>query len=358
MYTVLSLKQMPLFEEYHRTESEFTLEDNMENILDSLTGLVSRKYMIGYAKFLIANKKPFRLCILDLDNFKQINDNYGHINGDLVLQKTSHDLMDYVGPSGLCGRFGGDEYLIILYGEYNYDDIYSFLRNMFHDAKSTCKNVFRKTLKFDDFCPFITATLGCASYPEDASNYEDLFLNADKALYRGKTKGRNCFIIYLEEKHKDIDISKMRKKSIFDSITRMYHLIDLNITPNKKIKRVFDVVKDYISSVDVAYIDDNGLCEDLGAQFDVSSIDSMLDFNGQYFVSERHTIKSKKLYNKLKEIDISSIIVQKCIFNKNCYGYVMIFDKNIQHIWQEEDCLVAVICANVIAQIKFILDKN
>ena len=352
MYTVLSLKQMPLFEEYHRTESEFTLQDNMENILDSLTGLVTRKYMIGYAKFLISNKKSFRLCILDLDNFKQINDNYGHVNGDLVLQKTSHDLMDYVGPSGLCGRFGGDEYLIILYGEYNYDDTHAFLRNMFHDAKSSCNNVFRKALKFDDFSPFVTATLGSASFPEDATNYEDLFLNADKALYRGKTKGRNCFIIYSEEKHGSIDISKMRKKSIFDSITRMYHLIDLNISTSKKIKRVFDVVKDYISSIDVAYITANGECEDLAAKFDTTSIDSLLDFNGQYFVTERHTIKSKKLYNKLKEMEISSIIVQKCMFNKKSYGYVLIYDKNIQHIWQEEDCLVAFICSNVIAEIK------
>ncbi|MBQ7305434.1 MAG: GGDEF domain-containing protein, partial [Clostridia bacterium] len=82
-------------------------------MVDSLTGLVSRKYMIGFIQHLIENGVPFTLALLDLDNFKFINDTYGHKIGDGVLAGLAGDLEKYLEDYGIAGRYGGDEFLII-----------------------------------------------------------------------------------------------------------------------------------------------------------------------------------------------------------------------------------------------------
>ncbi len=67
---------------------------------------------------------------------------------------------------------------------------------------------------------YVTATLGSASYPENATDFELLFGIMDKALYRGKSKGRNCFIIYVLEKHMYLDMNALNKHTLFDSYVR------------------------------------------------------------------------------------------------------------------------------------------
>ena len=318
MYTVEFLKKIPYFEEYHQTESNFSLEENLENIIDSLTGLISRKYIIGYANYLIKVKSPFRLAIIDLDNFKQINDNYGHTNGDKVLQTTASDLRENVSDKGLCGRFGGDEYLLVINGLLVYDEIYEFIRKMFQTPKDgSCSNAFRKSLKFSDFQPFITATLGVAQYPTDADNYSDLFLCADKALYRGKMKGRNCYIIYLKDKHEGIDISALKKKSTLDAITRLTHFTSNNNgTVHNKIKRNVEFLREFISAAGTCYIEKNGHCKDLNVDFLPEEIDELLD-SIDFTYAKRildlgsgHGIISNKLYERsgaeIVALDISS----------------------------------------------------
>ena len=360
MYTVEFLKKIPYFEEYHQTESNFSLEENLENIIDSLTGLISRKYIIGYANYLIKVKSPFRLAIIDLDNFKQINDNYGHTNGDKVLQTTASDLRKNVSDKGLCGRFGGDEYLLVINGLLVYDEIYEFIRKMFQTPKDgSCSNAFRKSLKFSDFQPFITATLGVAQYPTDADNYSDLFLCADKALYRGKMKGRNCYIIYLKDKHEGIDISALKKKSTLDAITRLTHFTSNTCgTVHNKIKRNVEFLREFISAAGTCYIEKNGHCKDLNVDFLPEEIDELLDFNNQFFCNQRSAIMDNTIFPKIKAVGISAFIVQKCVFNNTSYGYIIIYDNEIQHIWQEEDLLVSYCAAHLIGELKFLNELN
>lgn len=355
MYSIGFLKDIPYFEEYHKIESSFTIEDNFENILDSLTGLISRKYIIGYAKYLIEQKSPFRLMIIDLDNFKQINDNYGHNNGDKVLRTTSLDLMRFIGKRGLCGRFGGDEYLVVLNGDFDYNSIYDIIRQMFQTPKDgTCSNVFRKTLKYNDFQPFITATLGAVQYPEDAITYDDLFLAADKALYRGKEKGRNCYIIYLKDKHEHIDINKLKKKSILDGITRLNHFAE-----NKdddiclRVRKIFEFLREFISSNGTYYIEPSGYCRGFNIYFNPEYIDELLNDNKQFVCSQRVNIIENKLFDSIKEANVSAFILQKCVFNGEAHGYIIVFDKEIHHIWQEEDALITYCAAHLIAELKY-----
>ena len=81
-------------------------------LLDSLTGVISRQYILDFVKNLV--ETPFAMCMMDLDNFTYINDNYGHKAGDICLKTIAENLRVCVGEDGLVSRFGGDEFIILL----------------------------------------------------------------------------------------------------------------------------------------------------------------------------------------------------------------------------------------------------
>lgn len=171
---------------------------SVERPKDNLTQVYSREVIIDYATSLIRRKIPFSFGIVDIDNFKYVNDTYGHLSGDKILKTVSTRLMKLIGTIGAVGRFGGDEFLLVMPHLVDYDAVWT-----------TCRSVmmFMNNFEIADFDGlFVTLTIGLARFPENASNYEELFVTADKALYRGKSKGRNCFVIYLPEKHSKINL--------------------------------------------------------------------------------------------------------------------------------------------------------
>ena len=183
MYSAEYLARYPFFRELLETTPLSVMHD-------SLTGLIARPYILRFVHALIDDKTPFVMGMVDLDNFKSINDNYGHRTGDRMLSTVAEDLRVFVGEDGVVGRFGGDEFLFVYFGCTDYDGIHAFLDEMYLSGR-----VFRKDLKFGERTIFSTATVGCAVYPTDADSFDALFALSDKTLYRGKSKGRNCFII-------------------------------------------------------------------------------------------------------------------------------------------------------------------
>ena len=184
--------------------SNFLFED--KNSIDSLTGVYNRAVLVEYINFLVANDVPFSLAIVDIDNFKYVNDTYGHPSGDKILIEVSSRLKEIVGDSGTVGRFGGDEFLIVYPEISSYEDIWK-----------KCRNIMKMMNNFEikEFQGlFITVTIGVSRFPEDDKNYEGLLEIADKALYFGKNKGRNCFIIYSLEKHAGIQLRGKKDKTL------------------------------------------------------------------------------------------------------------------------------------------------
>ena len=88
-------------------------EIRLDEILDPLTGILSRTYALQFVHHLIREKKPFTFTMIDLDNSKLLNDTYGHGAGDKVLVTVANALAKYTNGYGLAGRFGGDELLLI-----------------------------------------------------------------------------------------------------------------------------------------------------------------------------------------------------------------------------------------------------
>ena len=124
MYDAAYLSVYPFFEKAFRDRP-------LSAVLDSLTGVVSRACMIEFLHDLVDRKQVFTVGMIDVDNFKSYNDNYGHRIGDLVLQHVGRSLIEYMGNRGVVGRFGGDEFLVVAFIGNDYETVHSFYEHLF-----------------------------------------------------------------------------------------------------------------------------------------------------------------------------------------------------------------------------------
>ena len=246
---------------------------------DSLTGLIARKYMLEFIRDLIERRVPFTLGIIDLDNFKSINDHYGHATGDGVLSQLGQTLRDCVGPDGLAGRFGGDELLMVYFKSNAYQHIHDLYDSFFSGGR-----LLRRTYTVNGHALFITGTVGSASYPEDAKDYDSLFAKVDKTLYRGKSKGRNCYIIYVEGKHGHLEIPKLAKHSLYDTLREMAEAFDQGVDTEEKLRWGFAPIRENLRMNTLMYLDGEGRLRDVisGQDLGVTGhVDALME-NGLY----------------------------------------------------------------------------
>lgn len=219
-------------------EDEFFAERDLTYSYDALTGVLNRETILEYGRNLQEQNTPFAMLICDLDNFKYVNDNYGHKVGDKILINVAEGLMKVAEDKAVVGRFGGDEFIIIVPNTVEYDDLWKFCQKV---------NFSVNALNIDELRGAgLTMTVGASRYPLDEQDCEKLFTTADKALYRGKQKGRNCFIIYLPEKHANIKIGEEGKAmfSSMDMNSKIYGIM----THSLNVKENIDGVLRYLSS--------------------------------------------------------------------------------------------------------------
>lgn len=129
------------------------------------------------------------LFVLDIDNFKKINDTMGHAFGDEVLRSIGHGIKMQFRASDIIGRVGGDEFIIFLKGLKDEEIIIreaKKVENFFKDFKAG-----KGYVKYS-----ATASIGCAVFPRDAEDFEGMYKAADKALYKAKQRGKNQLAFY------------------------------------------------------------------------------------------------------------------------------------------------------------------
>ncbi|MBQ9766408.1 MAG: GGDEF domain-containing protein [Lachnospiraceae bacterium] len=164
--------------------------------LDPLTGLYSKKAVAEQIqKQLQIVTGNAALFILDIDNFKDANDNYGHLFGDQVLSKIARVITDVIGANGVAGRFGGDEFIGVITNYTDRDELKGKLRSI----RSRIEYLFANIQDLN-----ITCSIGACEREPDIYDYDTLFAYADKCLYIAKDKGKNRYIIYLKEIHGDL----------------------------------------------------------------------------------------------------------------------------------------------------------
>ena len=128
--------------------------------------------------------RPLSLCIVDLDHFKHVNDTYGHLAGDRVLQSMGKLLLSRFRNTDVRGRWGGEEFAVAFYNEES-----GQARRLLYEA---LKALRKMTFTGDGGETFkVTFSAGVATYPSDAREFDALFRIADECLYRAKENGRN-----------------------------------------------------------------------------------------------------------------------------------------------------------------------
>lgn len=230
-------------------------EISLEEILDPLTGILSRSYSIKFVRSLIAEKIPFTFTIIDLDNFKFINDNYGHSAGDKVLATVAKGLVKFTKDSGLVGRFGGDELLLIDLKNIEDKDKINFFENLFGNSQALRTEVY-----FENGAAFVTGTSGSATYPDDSDDFTELFGLVDKMLYLGKNRGRNCYTIYDEIKHKNIEIHKIAKNGIFTNLHKLKMDLEKHKGFENKLLKAIPQITEVLQMHDLYYVRNDGKC--------------------------------------------------------------------------------------------------
>lgn len=323
---------------------------------DSLTGLYDREVVVEYANHLISKNIPFSLALVDIDNFKNVNDSYGHTAGDTIIKLFSEKLKEEIGEQGVVGRFGGDEFIFVTKEIVEYDAIWTFCRTLF-------KKIDGLTVQEIPTC-FITCTTGLSRFPLDGKSYDVLMEKTDKALYRGKQKGRSCFIIYLDAKHKDIVLHKEGDKSAstMQRITTMYKLLNMQNSLAEGIKAVLNNFTSTIMTDHIAIQSKDKLLfstvHPLSPAKEFSFInDSLFESdisgtNGLFYINDRQqlkVLKQDKLYDAIFSQQIKASVFATIKYNDKVYGFIRADSVTHSRIWQHDDLELFVVAANAIA---------
>lgn len=159
---------------------------------DDLTGLPNRNLLKDRLAHAVAqserNNSSFAVLLLDLDQFKRINDGLGHKIGDLLIQRVAARMNRCIRDSDTLGRLGGDEFMILgdsLQNEQSASTLASKLLSQ-----------FEQKIAINGHQIVASASIGIAIYPRDGASGDELFRNADTAMYRAKEMGRNGFQFY------------------------------------------------------------------------------------------------------------------------------------------------------------------
>lgn len=306
-----------------------------QNYIDSLTHTIDEEHINAYAKELVEDNKPFAIAKINVDNFKLVNENYGHHFGDIILSKLGEILINAVGEDGIVGRFGNDEFVILYFGDYSYDTIWANLKKLFD-------NELRKKIDLGNIDLHITCTAGAAVYPIDAKSYDDLNTCVQKALIRGKNKGRNCFIVYVEDKHKNIDLMK-NSEALLDDMAEIHRIISKNGDKTKRIVESINYLTNTLSLAAGMFIVDNkAVITNTDCVLDGFNVDLFKDkikLNGSLSCNNYsdYISSNPEIHSYLWENRIYSFVIQEVKYGSKLLGYLVFVDKVLKRVWQIKD---------------------
>ncbi|MBU1882866.1 PAS domain S-box protein [bacterium] len=167
---------------------------------DALTGLPNRVLAKNRVQQAITvarqNNSKTALLFLDLDGFKTVNDSMGHSMGDKVLKLVTSRIKDTIKEGDTISRQGGDEFLIILSGINDTQEIVTVIKDLLYK--------FEKPFDINGHAVSTSASIGIAVYPEHGDSFESLLQNADIAMYEAKENGKNTYSFYTEKMNRNI----------------------------------------------------------------------------------------------------------------------------------------------------------
>ncbi len=187
-------------------------EELIQNLAyyDSLTKLPNRVLFEERVKSSIAalkrSKKKMAILFMDMDNFKEVNDNYGHLVGDKFLIKVSKNIKKFLRENDTLARLGGDEFIILLDNIDNISDIVPIANRIV--------NRFNKAVTIEGNKLYTGVSIGVSIYPDDATTYEGLLKASDTAMYQVKHSGKNGFQFYKKSMNEKATFRMLMEKGL------------------------------------------------------------------------------------------------------------------------------------------------
>ncbi|MDT8310395.1 MAG: EAL domain-containing protein [Methylophaga sp.] len=195
---------------------DITQQKATENLIwhqanyDALTALANRQYFetLLHQNIISAQRQgnTFALVLIDLDNFKDINDTRGHSSGDQILLQMAQRLSQMVGDKGLVARFGGDEFVILIYDASHLPAINEILYGLLATINKPA------SISGSQFS--LTASMGISLFPTDTRSPSVLLRNADQAMYVAKKAGRDRFAFFTQA----MDIAAQNKSALIHDL--------------------------------------------------------------------------------------------------------------------------------------------
>ena len=245
---------------YHRKQStpnkaDFALIEQLSNLVriaverdsadktiwhqanfDNLTQLPNRNLLKEHLTLALQNakrdKKQLTIAMLDIDNFKDINDSLGHSVGDELLIESAKRIKSCIRANDIVARLGGDEFIVVLLDTTTVNDIENIGQNLLATLE--------QPYIINDQSVHCTASIGIANYPNDAVDINSLLRNADQAMYNAKAQGRNNIHFFTENMRTDflkrIEIVKDLRTAIKQQQFHMVYQPIFNLSNNKVIK--------------------------------------------------------------------------------------------------------------------------
>lgn len=203
---------------------------------DPLTGLPNRRLLLERLQYSVdacsRDDNLMALMILDLDNFKPVNDSLGHLAGDELLQQVANRLIDRLRNVDMIARLGGDEFTVILENIRHADDAAYVAENIIIDLS---KPFYLSTS--NEHGVHIGVSIGISLYPHHGITPQVLMDHADGALYKAKENGRNCFAYFSEDltiaARKRIELELRLRHIIENKELRVYYQPKVDIPSDK-----------------------------------------------------------------------------------------------------------------------------
>lgn len=346
---------------------------------DSLTQLYNKKTAKKLIEDYLAagSRKSAVFAVIDLDNFKNINDRMGHLYGDQVLLTIAQAIQSEISDLDIASRFGGDEFIVFLkeldsleQAEIRVERLCSRIREAFSKELSGKK---------------ITCSIGAAVTPDDGKVLSELFMKADKAMYYAKQQGRDCYKFFCKENetffnqyeknfyHPGNSLNEerldLKKNIIWFAFELLEDMCDIRETLDTLISNVgvsFGLNRVLLvedenegDSLELRY-DWHCNCEKIQkknagrfSREEWEDLNNQFDKNHIYVCPDVENFQgSERLKNILRELSVKSVLICRVKRKNQKYGYACFADCMTKRIWTKEEArnfqmLTRVMCSYI-----------